>query len=142
HLVMQGDHKPGSNINGWNNPPWVDAQYYHFSTDITITDIRDEQKAPSSFVLKQNYPNPFNPSTKINFTVPSNFKGEMSNVSLKIYDVLGNEIVTLVNGELSPGEYEVEFNTSSFKHLPSSGIYFYTLKTSSFIQTKKMVYLK
>jgi hypothetical protein len=61
---------------------------------------------------------------------------------LKVYDVLGNEIATLVNEELSPGEYEVEFNTSSIKHYPSSGIYFYALRAGEFIQSKKMILLK
>jgi hypothetical protein len=65
-----------------------------------------------------------------------------SNVTLKVYDILGNEIATLVNEELSAGEYEVEFNTSSFNHLPSSGIYFCTLKAGEFVQTKKMVLIK
>jgi hypothetical protein len=95
------------------------------------------------FKLKQNYPNPFNPNTKIIFIVPSNVKGEMSNVSLKVYDVLGNEIATLVNEELSPGEYEVEFSVGqgSIPVLPS-GIYFYQLKVADFIETKKMLLLK
>jgi hypothetical protein len=145
HLVMQGDPGPGSNINTWiwHNPPWVDAQYYHFSTDIVLTDVKDEQSAISSFNLEQNYPNPFNPSTKIKFSVPSNVKGEMSNVSLKVYDVLGNEIATLVNEELSPGEYEVSFDSHSgeVRNL-TSGIYFYTLRAGSFVQTKKMVLMK
>jgi len=74
-------------------------------------------------------------------------RNDNSLVSLKVYDVLGNEIATLVNEELSPGEYEVEFNTSSgssfrlSRNLPS-GIYFYSLKAGSFIQTKKMILLK
>ena len=134
---------PGSTVNGWSlMPPSISAQYYHFSTEITITDVQDEQKAPSSFVLEQNYPKPFNPNTKIKFTVPSNFKGEMSNVTLKVYDILGNEVATLVNEELSAGEYEVEFSPESSIKKPASGIYFYTLKSGEFIQTKKMVYLK
>ena len=63
-------------------------------------------------------------------------------VSLKVYDVLGNEIVTLVNEELVSGDYEVDFNTSSLKHIPSSGIYFYTLNAGDFVQSKKMMLLK
>ena len=79
----------------------------------------------NNFKLEQNYPNPFNPSTKIKFTITSNVKGEMSNVCLKVYDVLGNEIATLVNEELSAGEYEVEFSSHSdeSRNLPS-GVYF------------------
>ncbi|MFI5406885.1 MAG: hypothetical protein ACHQ1D_10275, partial [Nitrososphaerales archaeon] len=100
--------------------------FYENNFGYPIVSVEDEQTVVSNFKLEQNYPNPFNPSTKIKFTVPSNVKGEISNVSLKVYDVLGNEIVTLVNAELSAGEYEVDFNTSSLKHIPSSGIYFYT----------------
>jgi|WetSurMetagenome_2_1015567.scaffolds.fasta_scaffold08908_2 hypothetical protein len=97
----------------------------------------------NDFKLGQNYPNPFNPSTKIKFTIPSNVKGEMSNVSIKVYDVLGNEIATVVNEELSPGEYEVTFDVGTSRDLSlSSGIYFYTLKAGSFAITKKMILMK
>ena len=92
---------------------------------------------PAKFELSQNFPNPFNPTTKLSFVI-----GQSSLVTLKVYDVLGNEVATLVNEELSAGEYEVEFNTSSIKHLPSSGVYFYQLKAREFIQTKKMVLLR
>ncbi|MCW8961519.1 MAG: T9SS type A sorting domain-containing protein [Ignavibacteriaceae bacterium] len=88
---------------------------------------------PIDFVLFQNYPNPFNPTTKINFQIP-----ELSFVTLKIYDVLGNEIATLVNEEKVGGSYEVEFNATG---LPS-GIYFYQLTVSENITIKKMVLLK
>jgi len=90
---------------------------------------------PKEYSLHQNYPNPFNPSTKIKLSIPSNVKGETSNVKLFIYDVLGKEIATLVNEQLNPGTYEVEWNAGNYP----SGIYFYTLTTSSFTQTKKMV---
>jgi photosystem II stability/assembly factor-like uncharacterized protein len=100
-----------------------------------------------TFHLSQNYPNPFNPVTKIGFTISSASGGGF--VSLKVYDILGNEIATLVNEEKQPGTYEVEFNTSSLpnrqagiKHLPSSGIYFYQLKAGDYIETKKMVIIK
>jgi len=83
--------------------------------------------------LDQNYPNPFNPSTTINFQIPS-----QSFVSLKIYDVLGNEIKTLVNKVKPAGLYDIEFDGSS---LPS-GIYLYKLQTPNFTQTKKMILLK
>ena len=88
---------------------------------------------PTEFNLSQNYPNPFNPSTTINFSVP---KSEF--VTLKLYDVLGNEIMTLDSGEKSVGNYEVTFNASS---LPS-GIYFYKLQAGNSIETKKMVLMK
>jgi hypothetical protein len=83
--------------------------------------------------LTQNYPNPFNPTTKIKFTIP-----ERSFVTLKIYDVLGNEIATLVNEEKLVGSYEIEFNATN---LPS-GIYFYRLQAGNFVVAKKMVVLK
>jgi hypothetical protein len=93
-----------------------------------------------SFQLEQNYPNPFNPSTTLSFVI-----SHRSFVTLKVYDVLGNEIATLVNEELSAGEYEVELSAAShsgnIRNL-TSGIYFYQLRAGNFIQTKKMVYLK
>jgi hypothetical protein len=93
---------------------------------------------PDGFILSQNYPNPFNPSTTINYSIPA-----FSFVTLKIYDVLGNEITTLVNEEKSQGMYEVLFSISSENsyNLPS-GIYFYRLQAGSFVETKKMILLK
>lgn len=88
---------------------------------------------PNAFSLEQNYPNPFNPSTKINYQIP-----ELSFVSLKVYDVLGNEIETLVNEEKPVGRYEIIFDAT---RLPS-GIYFYILQAGNFIETKKMVLMK
>jgi len=85
------------------------------------------------YTLSQNYPNPFNPSTTINWQLP-----EAGLVTLKIFDVLGKELITLVDEELKAGEHEAIFDAS---HL-SSGIYFYQLKTGKFIQTKKMILLK
>ena len=74
----------------------------------------------------------------IKYSIPSNVKSERSNVVLKVYDILGNEVVTLVNEEKPAGSYEVEFNASK---LPS-GVYFYQLKTGEFVQTRKMVLMK
>ncbi len=105
---------------------------------LSVTDVGEPINNPNEFVLYQNYPNPFNPSTKIKYTIPSNIESDMSNVSLKVFDLLGNEVVKLVEEEKSAGEYEVEF---SAYHLPS-GIYFYRLETGELIQTKKMVLLK
>ncbi len=97
--------------------------------------------APFSFFLYQNYPNPFNPSTKIRYTIPA--AGSNNLVTLKVYDVLGNEISTLVNEVKPAGTYEVEFTSfdSKMRYLPS-GIYFYKLTAGSFVQTKKMILLK
>jgi hypothetical protein len=95
-------------------------------------------KIPSTFKLFHNYPNPFNPSTKIKFTIPLNVKREMLNVTLKVYDILGNEIATLINEEKPTGSYEITWNA---KGLPS-GLYFYQLQAGSFLETKKMVFVK
>ena len=88
---------------------------------------------PISFDLAQNYPNPFNPSTKIIFTI-----AETEFTSLKVYDVLGNEVATLVNEEKPAGEYEINFSANGL----TSGVYFYTLKSNSFVQTRKMIIQK
>jgi len=98
-----------------------------------ITSVEENQLTPGNFVLNQNYPNPFNPSTTINFSIQSS-----DFVSLKIYDVLGNEVASLVNEEKPAGTYEVNFNAS----LLSSGIYFYKLQAGSFISTKKLTLIK
>ena len=88
---------------------------------------------PTNFILQQNYPNPFNPSTTINYSVP---KADL--VTIKIYDILGREVVTLVNQQKNPGNYEVQFNANN---LPS-GIYFYRMQAGGFVSTKKFVLLK
>jgi hypothetical protein len=111
----------------------------------------EEEPIVTKFKLEQNYPNPFNPSTKIKFTIPSvTLRQAQSDnwVVLKVYDVLGNEVATIVNKELSAGEYEVEFSAKGGSASGgnafglSSGIYFYTLRAGEFIQTKKMILIK
>jgi photosystem II stability/assembly factor-like uncharacterized protein len=105
---------------------------------------------PEKFSLSQNYPNPFNPSTKIKFSVPSSGVsfpnapvGNPNNngaglVTLKVYDVSGKELATLVNEQLQPGTYETDWNASSF----SSGVYFYKITACNFSETKKMILMK
>lgn len=88
---------------------------------------------PTKFALSQNYPNPFNPTTSISYSIPQN-----SFVSLKVFDVLGQEVATLVNEEKSVGNYDVSFDASGIP----SGMYFYRLQAGSFIDTKKMVLMK
>ena len=88
---------------------------------------------PVQFKLYNNYPNPFNPSTSIKYAV-----SERQFVSLKVYDVLGNEIATLVNEEKPVGSYEVVFNRIKL----SSGIYYYKLQATNFVETKKMILIK
>ena len=98
---------------------------------------------PDNYKLFQNYPNPFNPSTIIRYSIPQSVKGEMSNVKLVVYDILGKEIASLVNEKQSPGEYEVPFSINQFSgyQLPS-GIYFYTLRAGDYTETKKMLLIK
>jgi hypothetical protein len=88
---------------------------------------------PVEYNLAQNYPNPFNPTTTIRYSIP-----KQSLVSLKVYDILGREIVTLINEEKPAGKYEVKFNAAGL----SSGIYFYTINAGSFVETKKMILMK
>lgn len=94
---------------------------------------QNEISVPDNFVIYQNYPNPFNPTTLIRFQLPVS-----GNVTLKVYDVLGNQVATLVNEDKSVGTHEVEFDGSNL----SSGIYFYQLQAGSFIETKKMILIK
>jgi hypothetical protein len=101
-----------------------------------LTDVEEEQideLIPQSFLLYQNYPNPFNPSTKIRFSIPMS-----GNVTLKIYDILGREIKTLLNEYKQTGTYETSFDGSGL----ASGIYFYQLRAGDFVQTKKMILIK
>ncbi len=88
---------------------------------------------PIEFGLKQNYPNPFNPSTIIGFSVPTG-----SFISLKVYDLLGKEVSTLVSKFLTPGMYEVNFDAGNL----ASGVYFYQLNAGEFVQTKKLLLQK
>ena len=125
-----------------------------------VVSVDDQPKITDDFQLYQNYPNPFNPSTKIKYTIPQSpllgGDGRGGLVTLKIYDVLGNEIATLVNEEKSAGNYEIEFSAKGGSasggnayNLPS-GVYFYQLSIrgsemnseQALIQTRKMVYLK
>jgi len=126
--------------------------------DSTSTGFIEEESIPGNFFLFQNYPNPFNPSTKIKYSIPSVIASETKQsqfVTLKVYDVLGREVVTLVNEEKQPGVYEVEFDASqlssgiSAKGGYASGVYFYKLQTENlpdskadYSSTKKMIYLK
>ena len=106
-----------------------------FNTNFTTVGIKNNisSEIPKGFSLSQNYPNPFNPVTKINYELRI-----MNYVSLMVYDVLGNEVKTLVNENKSPGSYEVEFDGSGL----SSGIYFYQLVTERFSDTKRMILVK
>jgi len=126
----------GSEVSSWS-PVWS----FEILAPSGIEPGNDE--IPDEYNLFANYPNPFNPSTKINFAVPRN-----GFVNLTIYDVLGNEVATLVNEEKAAGSYEIEFSTiggsasgRNVLNLPS-GIYFYRLEAGTFVQTKKMILMK
>lgn len=97
------------------------------------TSVDQIEDLANDFVLSQNYPNPFNPTTNIQYSIP-----KASHVSLKVYDVLGNEVATLVNEELSSGVYNSKFDASAL----SSGIYFYTLTADNFTATRKLMLIK
>ena len=101
---------------------------------------------PNKFFLEQNYPNPFNPTTKIRYSIPrsTEYYSVPQNVTLKIYDILGNEVTTLLKEQKEPGYYEVEFSTGSFGNASelASGVYIYRLQVGSFISTKKMILLR
>ncbi|MBK9096678.1 MAG: T9SS type A sorting domain-containing protein [bacterium] len=119
-----------------NNPDGFKIAIICQSIHIYYTIVNVEStnsNIPNDFSLSQNYPNPFNPVTKIKYNIPN-----QSFVMIKIYDVLGNEIETLVNEEKPAGEYEVEFDGSSL----SSGIYFYTLRVSDKFLSGKMILQK
>jgi hypothetical protein len=105
-----------------------------------LTSVEDEETMPVEYKLYQNYPNPFNPATKIQYAVGNLPEGKASRqlVQLKVYDILGNELATLVNEEKPAGKYEIEFNATQL----SSGVYFYKLQAGEFVETKKMILLR
>ncbi len=112
-----------------------------FTPEDGIVGVEDDviTNKPEKFSLSQNYPNPFNPTTTIKYTIPTNAGVEtLHATSLRIYNILGEEVATLVNKQQAPGNYSVQFDASN---LPS-GVYFYTLRVGDFTATKKMVLLK
>jgi len=117
---------------------------YTYSAE-SLVGIEDENENESTFNLYQNYPNPFNPSTKIEFSIPvvETHRDASLQTTLKVYDVLGNEVAILVNEKKEAGNYEVKFDSRGliYQTLPS-GIYFYQLRAGSFVETKKMILLK
>ena len=117
-----------------NSTLWETGEFENFSTSVEP----GGEDFPTSFELSQNYPNPFNPSTRIKFEIPGQTRNDNVLVTLKVYDILGNEVVTLVDEEKEPGLYEVEFIAANL----ASGIYIYRLHTLEFSETKKMVLLR
>jgi plastocyanin len=120
-----------------NNPYYCEPhQGMGMTGTIIVQDpvgVSDEELVAEMFELKQNYPNPFNPSTNIEFQI-----SDRSFVSLKVFNILGDEVVTLVNEEKQAGVYNVKFNAAGL----SSGMYLYRLQTGSFVETKKMILMK
>jgi hypothetical protein len=98
-----------------------------------VVGVPDQEGLPTSYSLGQNYPNPFNPSTTIHFELPVK-----SNVSLKVYNILGQEIMTVLNETKVPGSYDVRVDGSNL----SSGVYFYRLQTNNYASTKKFLLIK
>jgi photosystem II stability/assembly factor-like uncharacterized protein len=101
------------------------------------TSVRETKTIAEGFRLEQNYPNPFNPSTRIRFSIPVVWTGHAPSI-LRIYDLLGREVATLVNDNLQPGSYEVTFDATGL----ASGVYFYRLQTGEFTQTKRLLLLR
>ena len=112
-------------------------EVFEYSNEIEV----EIDFTPKDFVLYQNYPNPFNPATTIKFEIPNvETTRRVVFTTLKVYDVLGNEVATLVNEEKQPGVYEVEFSVGQDSSPDkASGIYFYQLNAGSFTVTKKMI---
>ncbi|MDD3557075.1 MAG: T9SS type A sorting domain-containing protein [Melioribacteraceae bacterium] len=127
-----GDHGDNYTWHGYEeyNFPFQAALW--FGQDF-VSDVRELETIPTKFELSQNYPNPFNPSTTIRFQVPQN-----ESVSLKVFDVLGREVATLLNDNLSAGSYEVNFDASNL----AAGMYVYRLQAGDFVSAKKMMLLK
>jgi len=104
------------------------------ATDSLLSGIRSSvNERPNKYVLYQNYPNPFNPTTTIKYSIP-----KASVVTIKVYDVLGSELTTLLNEEKPGGSYEVNFDATAY----GTGVYFYRIQAGSFIETKKLVLIK
>ena len=101
--------------------------------ELSLTNLINEGSLPEEFLLYQNFPNPFNPSTVINYSIPKS-----SFVTLKVYDILGNEVAALINQEQPAGRYNIRFDAAAL----SNGIYFYTIKADNFSSTKKMILMK
>ncbi|MEN8192625.1 MAG: T9SS type A sorting domain-containing protein, partial [Bacteroidota bacterium] len=123
---------------------WWDGEMDTWDSEAALQEVKDaysalvsveklQGMAPAKYELEQNYPNPFNPSTEIKFSIPNS-----GATTLKVFNMLGQEVATLLDAELSAGSYKYNFDASTL----SSGIYFYTLEAGKYSETKKMVLLK
>ena len=123
----------------FNGTPISNAKFVNYSPDNpTIGISQINTNIADEYVLSQNYPNPFNPSTKIRFDIAAGDRNSSSMVKLTVYDQLGKEVETLVNENLSPGSYEFNWNAGNL----AGGIYYYTLTSGNFTDTKKMILVK
>lgn len=126
-----------NSVNGDGSNSSLDRWNFGQKFVVTVIDqpsnVDDKNTLLKNFTLQQNYPNPFNPGTIISYSIP---KGTF--VTLKIYDVIGNEVATLVNETKSAGKYDINFNASEL----SNGVYLYQLKTNEFTSTRKMILMK
>jgi len=116
-----------------NNMTGVANEIPYDGSDYIRVGVEDKEPVPLTYALTQNYPNPFNPATTIGYTIE-----QRTNVRLVIYDLLGREVATLVNGVREPGRYEIQFDASGL----SSGLYFYRLRAGTFEDTRKMMLLR
>ncbi len=141
-VICQLIAKGSSNLNSVTKlKQLADVARQLYNSGYVIGINKTSSEVPLKFRLEQNYPNPFNPTTKIKFDIanpPFNKGGLGGFVTLKVYDITGREIQTLVNEKLNPGMYEVTFDGTNL----SSGVYFYQLKTNNFTETKKLILLK
>lgn len=111
----------------------MNGGFWYQISEIVLTGLDDTFVLPEDFELRQNYPNPFNPSTTIVFALPKAVK-----VQLRIYDVLGRTVATLVNEQMQAGQYEIKFEA---RGLPT-GLYFYRIQAEKFVETRKMLLVK
>ena len=127
--IMWNEWHEGTSWGSWRAHLDIALEYFFPKT----VDVSDEKSFPEEYFLSQNFPNPFNPATTIRYEIK-----ELTDVELKVFDILGREVMSLINEEKPAGRYEAKFDA---KGLPS-GIYFYRLRAGSFVETKKMVLMK
>jgi hypothetical protein len=136
--VYYEDKIPGQNVLAGTSSPQENGramgEWIYKTYTFTPTGVEDKASVVNKFDLEQNYPNPFNPSTKIQFSLKQN-----GNATLKVYDVVGREVASLINNQfMSAGQHEVQFNANNL----TSGVYFYRLNVNGNVLTNKMMLMK
>ena len=142
-LIQTANSELGNALKGYNKDLFINVlnhltNAWKHAEDALGTNLKKENEnitsqLPTVYGLEQNYPNPFNPTTQINYQLPEN-----NHVTLQVYDILGNLVTTLINGEIEAGYHSVTWNASGI----ASGIYFYILRSGNFVSTKKLILLK